>query len=332
MAIFSKRILITGGAGFLGSHLCEQLLLSGASVTCMDNLVTGSINNISHLLQNPAFQFIKHDVVQPLEAQTEENYHFNEIYNLACPASPKQYQLNPVQTLKTSVYGAVNLLELCRETGAMILQASTSEVYGNPEVHPQSEKYLGHVNPIGVRACYEEGKRAAETLYFDYSRQFGVKIKIARLFNVYGPRMQMDDGRVIPNFIIQALLNQPVTIYGDGMQTRSFCYVDDTIKGLVSLMGTRDQFTGPINIGNTIEMTIIELAQTIIEITGSRSRLVFKDKPQDDPVRRRPDIRLARAALVWEPVVTLREGLKRTIIYFDELLSQESMYNISGFR
>jgi len=322
MAIHSKQIVITGGAGFLGSHLCEQLLRPGVRVTCIDNLVTGSMENIQRLLQDPDFQFIKHDVVIPVELDGVD-----EIYNFACPASPRQYQMNPIQTLKTSVYGAANMLELCFQSRAKILQASTSEVYGDPEIHPQSETYLGNVNPIGTRACYEEGKRAAETLYFDYYRQYGLRIKIARLFNVYGPRMQIDDGRVIPNFILQALQNQPVTIYGDGKQTRSFCYVADIVQGLISLMSTTDDFTGPVNIGSTGELTILELAQTIIELTGSRSRLIFKDKPQDDPVRRRPDIRLAHNALAWAPVTSLQEGLNQTIAYFDGLISSQSMYN-----
>jgi UDP-glucuronate decarboxylase len=318
----SKQILVTGGAGFLGSHLCEQLLKPGVSVICVDNLVTGSMENIIHLSDDPGFQFIRHDIVKPLDLT-----HANEIYNLACPASPRQYQINPVQTLKTCVYGAVNMLDLCQQARAKILQASTSEVYGDPEIHPQHESYVGHVNPIGTRACYEEGKRAAETLYFDYYRQFKISIKIARLFNVYGPRMQMDDGRVIPNFILQALQNLPVTIYGDGMQTRSFCYVDDVIQGIISLMATGSDFTGPVNIGSTGEITIVELAETIIAMIGSRSRLVFKDKPQDDPSRRRPNIKLAHDVLSWTPKTSLEEGLKLTISYFEELISSLTMYN-----
>jgi UDP-glucuronate decarboxylase len=318
----SKQILVTGGAGFLGSHLCEQVLKPGVSVICVDNLVTGSLDNINHLSDDPGFQFIRHDIVKPLDLKQ-----VNEIYNFACPASPPQYQINPVQTLKTCVYGAVNMLDLCHQSRARILQASTSEVYGDPEIHPQHESYVGHVNPLGSRACYEEGKRAAETLCFDYFRQYKLSVKIARLFNVYGPRMQMDDGRVIPNFILQALQNQPVTIYGDGMQTRSFCYVDDVIQGIVSLMATASDFTGPVNIGSTGEIAIVELAETIIAMIGSRSRLVFKDKPQDDPSRRRPDIKLAHDALSWVPMTSLEQGLKRTISYFDGLISSLSMYN-----
>jgi UDP-glucuronate decarboxylase len=322
----ARRILITGGAGFLGSHLCEQLLDAGHHVICIDNLTTGSSHHIDIFADNPRFKFIQHDVVTPLDVHSDFGP-IDEIYNCACPASPLQYQKNPVQTLKTNVYGAANMLEYSRRLNARILQTSTSEVYGDPEVHPQVEKYVGHVNTLGIRACYEEGKRAAETLFIDYYRQYALRIKIARLFNVYGPRMQIDDGRVIPNFIHQALLDQPITIYGDGLQTRSFCYVTDTIRGLLSLMATGDDFIGPVNIGSTHEITIAELAETLIDIIGSKSSLIFKPKPQDDPVRRRPNIDLAREKLNWAPAIPFREGLQNTVAYFEQMLSAGELAN-----
>lgn len=320
----TKRILITGGAGFLGSHLCEQLLDAGHHVICIDNLVTGSPDHVALFADHPHYQFIQHDVITPLALDPAIGP-IDEIYNCACPASPLQYQKNPIQTLKTSVYGAANMLELCHQSRAKILQTSTSEVYGDPEVHPQVEKYVGHVNTLGIRACYEEGKRAAETLFIDYHRQYALRIKIARLFNVYGPRMQVDDGRVIPNFIFQALHNQPITIYGDGLQTRSFCYVADTIRGLMSLMATADDFIGPVNIGSTHEITIAELAETLIDIIGSSSAVIFKPKPQDDPVRRRPNIDLAREKLNWAPAIPFREGLQNTVAFFEHQLSANEL-------
>lgn len=320
MDAVSKKVIVTGGAGFLGSHLCEQLLNRGMSVVCVDNLATGSLVHIDSFFACPTFQFIKHDVITPLTLDG-----IDQIYNLACPASPKQYQKNPIQTLKTSVYGAANMLELCHQHQATILQTSTSEVYGDPEIHPQHERYVGHVNPLGIRACYEEGKRAAETLFVDYHRQYGTRIKIARLFNVYGPRMQLNDGRVIPNFILQALQNQPITINGDGLQTRSFCYVTDTLSGLQKLMQSGDDCTGPINIGNPHEITMIELAETIIDLIGSTSQLTFLPTPQDDPKRRRPDIQLANKQLDWAPTIPLKEGLTHTIAYFDTMLQREQV-------
>lgn len=311
-----KRILVTGGAGFLGSHLCDRLVAQGHDVLCVDNLFTGSKSNLTQLLGRPNFDYMRHDVTFPLYVEVDE------IYNLACPASPVQYSINPVQTTKTSVHGAINMLGLAKRTGAKILQASTSEVYGDPEVHPQQEEYWGHVNPIGPRACYDEGKRCAETLFFDYHREGRVRIKVARIFNTYGPRMDPADGRVVSNFICQALLGQPITLYGDGQQTRSFCYVDDLIDGLIRLMGSEDAVTGPINIGNPDEFTMIELAEMILALTGSRSPLIMRPLPADDPRQRRPNIARARDTLGWEPTVRLREGLTRTIAYFDGLLGR----------
>ncbi|MEC3947387.1 UDP-glucuronic acid decarboxylase family protein [Sphingobium sp. HWE2-09] len=310
-----KRILVTGGAGFLGSHLCDRLVAQGHDVLCVDNLFTGSKSNLTQLLGRPNFEYMRHDVTFPLYVEVDE------IYNLACPASPLQYSINPVQTTKTSVHGAINMLGLAKRTGAKILQASTSEVYGDPAIHPQPEDYWGHVNPIGPRACYDEGKRCAETLFFDYHREGRVRIKVARIFNTYGPRMDPADGRVVSNFICQALLGQPITLYGDGSQTRSFCYVDDLIDGLLRLMGSDDMTTGPINIGNPDEFTMVELAEMILALTGSDSPLIMRPLPADDPRQRRPDISRARDALGWEPTVRLREGLSRTIGYFDALLS-----------
>ena len=290
-----RRILVTGGAGFLGSHLCERLLAAGAQVLCVDNFFTGQKQNIAHLLSNPAFELIRHDVTFPFYVEVDE------IYNLACPASPIHYQHDPVQTTKTSVHGAINMLGLAKRVGAKILQASTSEVYGDPAVHPQKEDYWGNVNPIGVRSCYDEGKRCAETLFFDYWRQHQVPIKVARIFNTYGPRMHPNDGRVVSNFIVQALLGRDLVVYGDGLQTRSFCFVDDLIEGLIRLMGTGDKVTGPVNIGNPGEFTILELAEAVIKLTGSKSRIVHGEKPQDDPLQRKPDIAQAKAVLSWEP-------------------------------
>ncbi len=312
-----KRILVTGGAGFLGSHLIDRLLAQGHEVICVDNLFSSTKRNIDHLHLNPRFEFMRHDVCFPLYVEVDE------IYNLACPASPVHYQHDPIQTLKTSVHGAINMLGLAKRLKCKILQASTSEVYGDPVTHPQTEEYWGNVNPIGPRACYDEGKRAAETLFFDYHRQAGVPIKVARIFNTYGPRMHRQDGRVVSNFIVQALLGQPITIYGDGSQTRSFCYVDDLLDGLVKLMATPDDVIGPINIGNTREFTILQLAEMVIEATGSSSRIVLHPVPQDDPKQRQPDISRARAILGWEPTVPVRDGLERTVAYFRELLGAE---------
>ena len=309
-----RRVLVTGGAGFLGSHLCERLVAAGHDVMCADNFYTGSKDNLSGLLGNPYFELLRHDVTFPLYVEVDD------IYNLACPASPVHYQHNPVQTVKTSVHGAINMLGLAKRVGARILQASTSEVYGDPAEHPQREDYWGHTNPIGLRACYDEGKRCAETLFFDYHRQHAVRIKVARIFNTYGPRMHPDDGRVVSNFIMQALQNAPITLYGDGRQTRSFCYVDDLIDGFLRLMETPSEVTGPINLGNPVEFTIAELAALVIELTGSRSTVVHKPLPSDDPKQRCPDIGRARDTLGWEPTVMLREGLARTIAYFDEQL------------
>ncbi len=316
-----NRILVTGGAGFLGSHLCERLLAEGNDVICVDNFFTGSKRNISHLLSNPYFELIRHDVTFPLYVEVDE------IYNLACPASPVNYQFDPVQTLKTSVHGAINMLGLAKRTKAKIFQASTSEVYGDPEVHPQPESYWGKVNPIGLRSCYDEGKRCAETLFFDYHRQHGVRIKVARIFNTYGPRMHPNDGRVVSNFIVQALRGEDITIYGAGEQTRSFCYVDDLIEGFVRLMGTADAVTGPVNLGNPGEFTIRQLAERVLELTGSSSRLVFKPLPHDDPQQRQPDISKAMQLLGWQPTVMLDQGLKKAIEYFDRLLSDEAAQN-----
>jgi len=306
----SKRILVTGGAGFLGSHLCEKLLTGGHEVICLDNFYTGRRANLIHLMDNPLFEIMRHDICFPLYVEVDE------IYNLACPASPIHYQFDPVQTTKTSVHGAINVLGLAKRVRAKILQASTSEVYGDPEIHPQEESYCGHVNPIGPRSCYDEGKRCAETLFFDYFRQNKLRIKVARIFNTYGPRMHPNDGRVVSNFIMQALTGENITIYGDGSQTRSFCYVDDLIDGLVKLMGTPDDTTGPINIGNPVEITILELAEKIIELTGSTSSIIREPLPSDDPKKRRPDITLAKKHLKWEPKTQLGDGLKNTIDYF----------------
>ncbi|CAK8721530.1 MAG: UDP-glucuronate decarboxylase [Candidatus Electronema aureum] len=309
-----KRILVTGGAGFLGSHLCERLLTDGHEVICLDNYFTGTKQNILGLLDNPYFELIRHDVTFPLYIEVDE------IYNLACPASPIHYQFDPVQTTKTSVHGAINMLGLAKRVKAKIFQASTSEVYGDPQVHPQPESYWGHVNPNGIRSCYDEGKRCAETLFFDYHRQHKLRIKVARIFNTYGPRMHPNDGRVVSNFIVQALLGEPITIYGDGSQTRSFCYVDDLIEAFIRLMATEDDFTGPVNTGNPGEFTILQLAENVLELTGSKSELIFKPLPQDDPRQRRPDITLAKEKLGWEPKISLREGLLPTIAYFDDFL------------
>lgn len=310
-----KRILVTGGAGFIGSHLSERLLAEGHDVLCVDNFFTGTKDNIAQLLlNNPHFELMRHDVTFPLYVEVDE------IYNLACPASPIHYQFDPVQTTKTSVHGAINMLGLAKRVKAKILQASTSEVYGDPQMHPQGEDYWGHVNPVGFRSCYDEGKRCAETLFFDYYRQHKLRIKVARIFNTYGPRMHPHDGRVVSNFIVQALKNEPLTVYGDGMQTRSFCYVDDLIEAIVRLMGTTDDFTGPINLGNPGEFTILELAEKVISLTGSRSRITFKPIPDDDPGQRRPDITLAKEQLNWTPKIDLNEGLIRTIGYFENLL------------
>ncbi|MAL91685.1 UDP-glucose 4-epimerase [Stutzerimonas frequens] len=312
-----KRIMVTGGAGFLGSHLCERLLREGNEVLCVDNFFTGSKRNIAHLLASPYFELIRHDVTFPLYVEADE------IYNLACPASPVHYQFDPVQTLKTSVHGAINMLGLAKRTKAKIFQASTSEVYGDPEVHPQPESYWGKVNPIGVRSCYDEGKRCAETLFTDYHRQHGVQIKIARIFNTYGPRMHPNDGRVVSNFIVQALRGEDITIYGEGQQTRSFCYVDDLIEGFVRLMGSPDEVKGPINLGNPGEFTMLQLAERVLALTGSSSKLVFRPLPQDDPQQRQPDISQAKAVLNWQPTVALDQGLEKTIRYFDALLKEE---------
>jgi UDP-glucuronate decarboxylase len=309
-----KRVLVTGGAGFLGSFLCERLLKENCDIICVDNFYTGTKRNIIHLLDNPYFELKRHDITFPLYLEVDE------IYNLACPASPIHYQNDPVQTTKVNVHGAINMLGLAKRLKAKILQASTSEVYGDPTVHPQVENYRGNVNCIGPRSCYDEGKRCAETLFFDYYRQHNVGIKVARIFNTYGPRMHPNDGRVISNFIVQALNNQDITVYGDGNQTRSFCYVDDLIEGLIRLMNSSDGFTGPVNIGNPGEYTIIQLAEKIIEMTGSSSKILFKPLPQDDPLQRRPDIGLAKEKLVWQPQIKLDEGLKFTIKYFKELI------------
>jgi len=310
MTSSGKRVLVTGGAGFLGSHLCERLLEQGDEVLCVDNFYTGRRMNVAHLLTDPRFEILRHDVTMPLYVEVDE------IYNLACPASPVHYQFDPVQTTKTSVHGAINMLGLAKRVKARILQASTSEVYGDPEVHPQVESYWGNVNPIGARSCYDEGKRCAETLFFDYHRQHKLRIRVARIFNTYGPRMRPDDGRVVSNFIVQALRGQDITIYGDGSQTRSFCYVDDLIDGLMRLMNTADDFTGPVNIGNPGEFTMLELAQKVIDLTGSRSQIVHRPLPQDDPVRRCPDITLAKQQLGWGPTIPLEQGLTKTIGYF----------------
>jgi UDP-glucuronate decarboxylase len=313
------RVLITGGAGFLGSHLCDRLLADGANVICVDNFFTGAKRNIDHLLDHHHFELMRHDVTFPLYIEVDQ------IYNLACPASPIHYQHDPVQTTKTSVHGAINMLGLAKRLRARILQASTSEVYGDPSVHPQPEDYWGHVNPIGPRSCYDEGKRCAETLFFDYWRQHRLQIKVARIFNTYGPRMHPNDGRVVSNFIVQALLGRDITVYGDGSQTRSFCYVDDLIDGLVRLMATRAEVTGPVNIGNPSESSMLELAKMVIDLTGSHSHIVHRPRPQDDPEQRRPDIARAQDLLDWKPRTMLRDGLARTIAYFDQLLSDQKL-------
>jgi len=321
-----KRVLVTGGAGFLGSHLIDRLLGLGHEVVCADNLFTGSKRNIEHLLGNPRFEFLRHDVTFPLYVEVDE------IWNLACPASPIHYRHDPVQTTKTSVHGAINMLGLAKRLQCRILQASTSEVYGDPSVHPQSEDYWGNVNPIGPRSCYDEGKRCAETLFFDYFRQHNLDIKVARIFNTYGPRMHPHDGRVVSNFIMQALNSQPITIYGEGQQTRSFCYVDDLLDGLLRLMDTEHGFTGPVNIGNPNEFTIRNLAETVISLTGSRSKLEFRPLPTDDPMQRQPDIALARSKLDWMPTIQLEQGLRSTIAYFEALLNNNEVLRASRGR
>jgi UDP-glucuronate decarboxylase len=312
-----KRVLVTGGAGFIGSHLCERLLEERRDVLCVDNFFTGTKDNISHLLGNPHFEVMRHDITFPLYVEVDE------IYNLACPAAPIHYQFDPVQTTKTSVHGAINVLGLAKRLRAKILQASTSEVYGDPKIHPQTEDYWGNVNPIGLRSCYDEGKRCAETLFFDYHRQHKLRIKVARIFNTYGPRMHPNDGRVVSNFIVQALRNEPITIYGDGRQTRSFCYVDDLVDGLIRFMATSDDVTGPINMGNPDEFTIEQLAKKVIEITGSKSTLVYKPLPSDDPMQRKPDISLAKRHMSWMPKMRLDEGLKKVVAYFESSLPRE---------
>jgi UDP-glucuronate decarboxylase len=309
-----KRILITGGAGFLGSHLCDKLIAQGHDILCVDNYFTGSKKNIEHLLDHPRFELMRHDVTFPLYVEVDE------IYNLACPASPIHYQWDPVQTTKTSVHGAINMLGLAKRVKAKILQASTSEVYGDPEVHPQPESYWGKVNPVGIRSCYDEGKRCAETLFFDYWRQHKLQIKVVRIFNTYGPRMHPNDGRVVSNFIVQALKNQDITIYGDGSQTRSFCYMDDLLEAMVRAMNTGDDFTGPVNIGNPGEFSMLELAELVLKLTQSKSKIIFEPLPQDDPKQRQPDIALAKSALGWEPKVKLEDGLKETIAYFRRIV------------
>lgn len=310
-----EKVLVAGGAGFIGSHLCKRLIALGARVLCADNFTTGAQSNVQELLANGRFELIEHDVARPLQADIDR------IYNLACPASPVHYQRDPVSTIKTNVHGAINMLDLAKERNARILQASTSEVYGDPEVHPQSESYWGHVNPIGLRGCYDEGKRCAETLFFDYFRQFGVEIKVLRIFNTYGPHMQPNDGRVISNFIVQALRGDAITIYGDGSQTRSFCYVDDLVDGMISFMKSPSDFTGPVNMGTPYEVSMMELANMILQLAGGRSEIEYRPLPQGDPKQRRPDIRLAREALGWEPRVSLLDGLKETVAYFRKTLS-----------
>lgn len=310
-----EKVLVAGGAGFIGSHLCKRLIALGARVLCADNFTTGAQSNVQELLANGRFELIEHDVARPLQADIDR------IYNLACPASPVHYQRDPVSTIKTNVHGAINMLDLAKERNARILQASTSEVYGDPEVHPQSESYWGHVNPIGLRGCYDEGKRCAETLFFDYFRQFGVEIKVLRIFNTYGPHMQPNDGRVISNFIVQALRGDAITIYGDGSQTRSFCYVDDLVDGMISFMKSPSDFTGPVNMGTPFEVSMMELANMILQLAGGRSEIEYRPLPQGDPKQRRPDIRLAREALGWEPRVSLLDGLKETVAYFRKTLS-----------
>jgi len=313
----TKRILVTGGAGFLGSHLCERLVKEGNDVVCLDNFFTGTKDNVTGLMDYNNFELLRHDVCFPLYIEIDE------IYNLACPASPIHYQYDPVQTTKTSVHGAINMLGLAKRTNAKILQASTSEVYGDPEVHPQTENYWGHVNPVGSRSCYDEGKRCAETLFFDYRRQHNINIKVARIFNTYGPKMHPNDGRVVSNFIVQALNDKPITIYGDGAQTRSFCYVDDLINAFTTMMDAPDSFTGPVNLGNPKEFTIMELAETIMELTGSKSKITYKQLPSDDPTQRQPDISLAHSTLNWEPTTALNDGLGKTIEYFEQILKKK---------
>lgn len=310
------RILVTGGAGFLGSHLCERLLAAGHDVICLDNLFTGSKNNIRHLLDNPYFEFVRHDVVDPIKLEVDQ------IYNLACPASPVHYQYNPIKTMKTSVMGAINCLGLAKRVGARIFQASTSEVYGDPTVHPQKESYWGNVNPIGIRSCYDEGKRAAETLFFDYHRQHGMEIRVCRIFNTYGPRMDPQDGRVVSNFIVQALRGEPITVYGDGSQTRSFCYVDDLVEGFIRIM-EQNETTGPLNLGNPGEFTIRQLAEMVVAMTGSSSEIVYRPLPQDDPMQRQPDISQVKRITGWEPKVPLAHGLEKTIAYFKDLIERQ---------
>ena len=312
-----KRILVTGGSGFLGSHLCDRLLKDGHEVLCVDNFFTGRRDNVKHLLDNKNFEILRHDITFPLYVEVDE------IYNLACPASPVHYQFDPVQTTKTSVMGAINMLGLAKRLKVRIFQASTSEVYGDPEIHPQPETYRGAVNPIGIRACYDEGKRCAETLFFDYNRQHNVDIKVVRIFNTYGPRMHPNDGRVVSNFIVQALKNEDITIYGTGSQTRSFCFCDDLIEGFIRMMNSREGLTGPVNLGNPGEFTILQLAQKVIDMIGSKSKLVFQPLPQDDPMQRKPDITLAKTELNWEPKIQLEEGLKHTTKYFEELLRKQ---------
>lgn len=313
-----KSILVTGGAGFIGSHLCERLLQEGNEVICVDNFFTGSKENIRNLLHNPHFELIRHDIVHPLLLEIDE------IYNLACPASPIHYQYNPVKTIKTNVMGSIHMLGLAKRVKAKILQASTSEIYGNPGVHPQPESYWGNVNPIGFRSCYDEGKRCAETLFFDYHRQNKVKIKVVRIFNTYGPRMHPNDGRVVSNFIVQALRGKDITVYGEGGQTRSFCYVDDMVNGLIKMMGAPDEFIGPVNLGNPVEFTILQLAQKVIELTDSKSKIIYHALPADDPERRKPDISLAQKELGWGPITPLEEGLKKTIAYFVSVLGKSA--------
>ncbi len=312
-----KRIIVTGGAGFVGSHLCDRLIEAGHEVICVDNFYTGSRQNVIHLIGHRNFDLVRHDITFPLYLEADE------IYHLACPAAPIHYQRDPVQTLKTSVHGSINALGLAKRLNARILQASTSEVYGDPEIHPQTEDYWGNVNPIGVRSCYDEGKRAAETLFFDYNRQHGVEIKVARIFNTFGPRMHINDGRVVSSFILQALTNEPITLFGDGQQTRSFCYVDDLVSGLLKLMNSEANITGPINLGNPVEITIEALATTIVEMTGSASKVTFKPLPSDDPRQRKPDISLAKTTLDWQPQIEWQDGLKRTIDYFETLLRNQ---------
>jgi UDP-glucuronate decarboxylase len=326
MRHLSKRVLVTGGAGFIGSHLCERLLVEGCDVLCVDNFYTGTKRNIQHLLGNPYFELARHDVTFPLYVEVDQ------IFNLACPASPIHYQLDPVQTTKTSVHGAINMLGLAKRVGATILQASTSEVYGDPRVHPQTEDYWGNVNPVGPRACYDEGKRCAETLFFDYHRQNKLNIKVARIFNTYGPHMDPYDGRVVSNFIVQALNDEPITVFGDGLQTRSFCYVDDLVEALIRLMNTTGNFTGPINLGNDIEFTVLELAEKVIRLTGSSSRIVNQPLPQNDPLRRKPDTTLAHKVLDWKPTVTLEDGLRLTIAYFSKTMVELNILKKNNMR